>query len=415
MMCIELFAGPGGMSEGIRRALPDVTALGLEWDECACQTAVAAGHPRIRGDVRLLRWVARLFGCHYLHASPPCQGFSIAGSGLGRLDADNLLAAIRGLAFSHAGPADVEAAMDQLDLLAHDHRSVLTLEPLWWIAECRPEYVTLEQVPGVLPIWEAYAETLRAWGYSVWTGTLNSEQYGVPQTRRRAVLMARLGEYNVQPPVPTHSRYYSRDRVRLDAGVLPWVSMAEALGWNDDDLIGFPRRADDSDVVELGGAEYRARDFRSGDQPAQVVTEKTRSWQRHVELINGTGANAARRSAEDPAPVVHFGARKNKVVWNVNNQSGNDYDIIGQASTPATVVACRSLVAFRGATANRTNGSTKARNDGFMVTAQEAGILQSFPASYPWQGTKTKQHEQVGNAVPPRLAQAIVEALVSWQ
>src|SRR5690606_32484716 len=164
----------------------------------------------------------------YLHASPPCQGFSLAGHGKGRQDGDRLLRAIE-LAASHRDR--VPEIMAQFASAAKDPRSVLTLEPLRWIAEIMPEYVTLEQVPTVLPIWNAYRDTLAAWGYTAWAGKMHAEQYGVAQTRTRAILMARRGDHTITPPPPTHSRYYSRDRARLDSGVKPWVSMAEALGW----------------------------------------------------------------------------------------------------------------------------------------------------------------------------------------
>lgn len=78
---------------------------------------------------------------------------------------------------------------------------------------------------------------------------------------------------------------------------------------------------------------------------------------------------------------------------------------------PATTLAGRPLVADPGANANRYNGSTKSRNDGVKVTLEEAAVLQSFPADYPWQGTKSKQWEQVGNAIPPLLAEAILRAV----
>jgi site-specific DNA-cytosine methylase len=46
------------------------------------------------------------------------------------------------------------------------------------------------------------------------------------------------------------------------------------------------------------------------------------------------------------------------------------------------------------------------------LTVEECAILQAFPADYPWRGTKTAQYRQVGNAVCPPVAEALVRAVL---
>ncbi len=303
MRDVELFAGPGGFSTGHKLAkLDDVELDGYEWDPDACATAVAAGHKRELADVAVVPLPPR-GSIRGLIGAPPCQGFSASGLKLGRGDSPLIMRAIDDMA---AG-MDPEYVMDALHRACADHRSSLVLQPLRWALAVNPEWICLEQVPPVLPIWQAMAEVLVRHGYSFWVGILSAERYGVPQTRRRAFLAANRVSGEVRMPMPTHSRYHSRDPQRLDPGMPKWVSMAEALQecWADEDLVGFPRRADHQERIEIDGVEYRARDLRP---------EKARSWIRFA----GAGRTAQQTAGQIPRELdepAHTITGKGTAVW----------------------------------------------------------------------------------------------------
>jgi len=393
---LDLFAGHGWAVAC--RAL-GVRERGVEIDDDAVATRELNGFETVFRDVweglRKPSLVPEFTG---LIASPPCQTFSAAGGGAGRQAIEYVLTLV-----SSGMYRDV-AMLDQfVEKLGGDDRTALVLTPLAYAAEYLPKWVVMEQVPPVLPVWEISAVELRRLGYSVWTGLLDAERYGVPQTRKRAILIARRDGATATPPAPTHSRYYPSNPARLDGGVLPWVSMAEALGWSDEELLQTNQRPDHS------SDDYQTRPTSA---PAPTVTGiGGRSWNRVMRSNYMTGAGdraglPGERSAAHPAPTITSHADRNMWVF----------------ERPATTIAGDSRVwppghkvnaddRRRMADADEVYGD-RAGTNAIRVTPDEAARLQSYPTGFRFAGLKGSVHEQIGNAVPPLLAEAILRPLV---
>ena len=418
---LDHFAGLGW---GIACQWLGIREHGVELAPSAIRMRSANGMRTIYRDVWSGLFHEHLVPEHDLYiASPPCQTFSMAGKGEGRKALDDVLDAIA--ADLYRNPADLERLEDRID-----PRTALVLTPLAHIYRHRPRLIALEQVPEVLPVWLAYAAVLRNFGYSVWTGIMRSEQHGVPQTRKRAILMARL-DGKVTPPAPTHSRYYSTEPGRLDRGVEKWVSMAEALGFG---LASRPSPTITGGGTETGGAEPIAKfarytesddwvlrgnqrppgesDYhsRSVEAPAQTITSQAdlfRFEQRPVGLrsqygVGGSTEERGERLVDEPASTIT--SKSGSMKW----FDRDGLEEWGRTDIPAPTVAADPRLPKR-----------KYRKDGerqmdgaLRLTHREAAALQSFPAGMTWSGNQGQRFLAIGNAVPPLLAAAILGALL---
>ncbi|MFB7568895.1 DNA cytosine methyltransferase [Streptomyces sp. NPDC056165] len=372
---LDLFAGPGGLDVA-GRAL-GIPSLGIEWDKSACLTRYAAGLETLHADVSAIRkesFESLPPEINVLAGGPPCQTYSVAGNGVGRKALDKVKGYIERLM---SGDSDEE--IDKaLGGLGEDPRTALVLEPLRYAIQAtrspnrgnRPyDVIVLEQVPAVEALWHHYAMVLENKGlpdgtkYKVAVDVLDTETYGVPQTRSRAVLIARregLGEPSL--PKATHHAYEARE----------WKRRTDRVASHTHQPTLDEEAAPEAEQRPEGDDE---RDhWRSmGDVLAEPVgTHPGRRTPFLVRSNYGSSGNPGRR-----------GVRTDR--------------------QPAATVTGRisRFVVFE-------HLNERVVREGARFSMNEAGMLQTFPPDYPWSGTA--QAQQVGNAVPPLFGAHLLSA-----
>lgn len=321
---VDVFCGAGGLSLGLRAAGISVVA-GVEWDEDAAGTW-ATQHPRAlvhQGDVRQVDW-RRFDGVALVVGGPPCQPWSIGGLRQGEGDVRDgwpaFMAALRSLR-PRAFLAENVAGLTEGAMRAHWLRLVSSLVEL---------------------------------GYNVSAQVVNAADYGVPQKRRRCIVVGFRDQGAFVFPSATHGP--GRRRAWQAAGGVvgpePW---------------GEPNRA----IVT-----YAARpDIRKGPYAGHV--------------FNGGGRPI---DMGVPAPTLLASMGGNKTPW---------------LDTEGIVPLYHAHLLAGGQP--RSGLVPGARR----ITVEEAALLQTFPGDMRFVGRRSSRYRQVGNAVPPLLAEVIGRALVS--
>jgi len=367
---VDMFCGAGGLSEGFRRA-GYRTVLAVDADEHAMRT-YRLNHPEVDGDAMLCQdirgfrdeaeQIRKIIGdtpIDVLVGGPPCQGFSRAG--------------LRAKTAHGAAPA----SSDERNHLFHELVDLLEV--------LRPRAMVMENVPGMGEVRyedggtfvEAARAAMEAAGYRTTTWLLNAAAYGVAQDRvRRIIVGIRDGEAPQTPPPPTHHA--------------PTIQHAV-----DSLLPGIERRA-----ITLG--EHLA-DLPplEADQGENITAPGGRLLTGHVARFNN--ADDLERFRE-----IRPGESYRRLIVRLphlkcyGDESFPDKYYRMPADRPA-----RTIVAHLQRDGNGFIHPHQVRS----ITPREAARLQSFDDSYLFTGPVTKVFRQVGNAVPPLLAEAIARHL----
>ena len=338
---IDLFAGAGGLTVGLRRAGFDV-ASAVEVDAHAIGI-YRVNHGAVRAleeDVRDLKkdsglmpedseTTALLAGC------PPCQGFTSLTNKYGKWDPRNLL----------------------------------VMEMARLAGELRPAAIMMENVPKLADddIYAALRAKLKALGYLVSDGVLQVADYGVPQFRRRLVLLGGLG-FQIELPGPTHS-------ASGNDGLRCWRTVRDAIGHLDEDA---PTLAEAKMGAGVHAANWHVvRTLSAANRKRIRVARPGQTWP---------------SIPEDLRPRCHKGNYRGFT----NVYGRMEWD----RPSPTITGGCTTFSKgrFGHPEADRT------------ISVREAALLQTFPEDYVL-ATPYMEHacNAIGNALPCDFAEAVAK------
>lgn len=245
----------------------------------------------------------------------------------------------------------------------NDPRRALLTEFERFVVALRPHYVVVENVPGLQKIgtdgpFGSFTRSLEEAGYDVKCEILAASHFGVPQRRLRLVLTAALGA-PASMPNPTHGG----KRLPLTT-VRDWIA----------------------DLPPIAAGETHSDDR---DHAAMSLSDV------NLRRILATPEGGGRESwSPDLLLECHQG------------HSGHS-DVYGRLAwdRPASAMTTRCL--------SYSNGRYGHPDQHRAISLREAASLQTFPRDFRFSGTLTSRGRQVGNAVPPLLAQRIAEAVLT--
>ncbi|WP_433418753.1 DNA cytosine methyltransferase [Microtetraspora malaysiensis] len=342
---IDLFAGAGGLAQGFKQAnLGFEPVFAVEVDPAAARTFKRNFDCRVHDGP--IEQVDDYPEADVIVGGPPCQGFSPLGR-----------------------DRDDESRAQLNELWQHYLTAVRQVKPKAFVIENVPEFQKSAQFARLLHLLDT-DEDLKEYGYAY--GVLNAADYGVPQRRRRGILVAIKGLERIPwPPPPTHGSEL--------LGQKPYATLRDVI----DDLAPYPE-VDDIATLPDGTQDLH---FRRNPRPM--------SLERYRAIPEGGNRFDLARNRPDLLPRC----------W-ANKPTGTT-DVMGRLwwDRPSFTIRTEFFKPEKGRYLHPTADRP--------ITHREAARLQSFPDDFVFEGTKIEVARQIGNAVPPKLAEALANFVYS--
>ncbi len=352
---IDLFCGAGGLSVGLKKSGFRV-CLGVDIDEKALKTYKC----NLKRTKVLKEDIKKVTGEKITELT-----------GINRHDNFLLAGCPPCQGFSSLGKRD-----------ASDEKNELVYEYVRIINELEPSFILMENVPGMSSgvgkeIFKKVVKELEE-NYHVEYDTLNAADFGVPQIRKRLVLHGirndvydNLGlekeEHNILPK-PTHSKEKKK-------GYKKWVTVRKAIS--------------DLPILEAGDCY---NDGIIKNHRARSLSETNIERLQEIRLHGG--------NREMISEKLQLKCHKKE-----NVSYTDTYGII-DPDKPAPTITSGCTIISKGRYCHPT------QNRGLSI--REAARLQSFDDKFEFQGNMGEMSLQIGNAVPPKLAQASGKIIINY-
>jgi len=365
MRAISLFSGAGGDTLGLQRAGYTVVAFS-EMNAAAVATHLAQFPESVHlqsptGDPKIQNIPDSVFEAYkgqidVLFAGFPCQGFSHAGK---------------------------KRSNDARNELVHEFARVARL--------VQPTWIVGENVKGLLsrkgkdplpphdmkPVITIVHDLFGRIGYKLSHRVIDATTVGVPQGRKRLIMVGHRDGYPHLPSLPSLSSSTIRSILapHLEGATLfqGTIEGQDARYWIPTTCVGATGQPHPNLLRLAAGIRNRSsKEIETQpDGPLTIV---------------------------EPGGLISFGVRK----------SGYHGEILDPDAASKTII-CAYAVCPR-LFVGLYNAATNTRWIR-CLTPRELGQIQGFPPAFPWQGNEKEQVTQIGNAVPPALVQHVLELL----